>query len=375
MDKIKRIILLSVPMSICNFRCSYCYLAQRDEYYQNKQPDLKYSPEHVAKALSPERLGGLAFINICADGETLLTKNIDKYVYELLKIGHYVEFVTNLSISPVLDKMLQWDTDLLKHLEFKCSFHYLELKKKNLLDTYAENVRKVWRSGASANIEITPCDEMIPYIEEIKAFSLRNFGALPHLSIARRDNTEDIDYLTSLPIEEYDKVWSQFDSGFWRFKKTIFKKKQTEFCYAGDWLLLVNFETGKTGQCYKSRHFQNIFEDLHKPIKLKAMGRCLEPHCYNGHSMLTLGCIPNFTPIKYGDIRNRIKIDGGEWLQPNFKSFINSVLSDSNEEYSTKHKNRINLENNIIDIPLFIKNALPWGIRKSIKRNVKKFLK
>lgn len=373
MDKVRRIILLAVPMSICNFRCSYCYLSQRDECYQNKQPNFKYSAEHVAKALSPKRLGGIAYINICADGETLLTKNIDKYVYELLRIGHYVEFVTNLSITPVLEKMLQWDADLLKHLEFKCSFHYLELKKKNMLDKFACNIKRIWDSGASANIEITPCDDMIPYIDEIKEFSLRNFGALPHLSIARRDDTEDIDYLTNLPLEEYDRIWSQFDSGFWKFKKTIFKRKQSAFCYAGDWVLHVNLETGIARQCYKSRYSQNIFDNLYKPIKYRAIGRCMEPHCYNGHALLTLGCIPNVTSIRYGDIRNRIKKDGTEWLQPKLKSFFNSVLLESNKEYSKGQKLKINIENCIIDIPLCIKNALPWSFRKSLKRKMKKF--
>lgn len=375
MEKIKRIILLAVPMSICNFRCSYCYLAQRDECYQNKQPNFKYSPEYVAKALAPERLGGIAFINICADGETLLTRNIDKYVYELLKLGHYIEFVTNLSVTSVLDKMLQWEPELLKRLEFKCSFHYLQLKEKNLLDTFANNVKRIWKYGASANIEITPCDEMIPYIDEIKEFSLQNFGALPHLSIARRDDTEYIEYLTTLSIEEYDKVWSQFDSEFWRFKKTIFKKKQTEFCYAGDWLLQVDLETGKTQQCYRSRHSQNIFEDLNKPIKFKAIGRCMEPHCYNGHALLTLGCIPNVTSTRYGDIRNRVKQDGGEWLQPQLKSFFNSVLLDSNNEYSVKQKNTTNMENRIIDIPMHIKHLFSWSFRRNVKRNIKKILK
>lgn len=375
MDKVKRIILLSVPMSICNFRCSYCYLSQRDECYQNKQPKFKYSPEYVGRALSLERLGGIAYINICADGETLLTRDIDKYVYELLKVGHYVEFVTNLSISPVLDKMLQWDTKLLKQLEFKCSFHYLELKKKKLLGIFADNVRKIWNSGASANIEITPCDEMIPYINEIKDFSLQNFGALPHLSIARRDDTEDIDYLTNLSIEEYDKVWSQFDSEFWEFKKTIFKKKQTRFCYAGDWLLYVNLETGIAQQCYRGRHSQDIFRDLEKPISFKAIGKCLEPHCYNGHFMLTLGCVPNFTSVRYGDIRNRVKKDGSEWLQPEYKSFLNSTLLESNDEYSVKRKFKINIENRIIDMPLCLIKVLPWKVRKNLKKNIKRFIK
>lgn len=349
MDKVKRIILLSVPMSICNFRCSYCYLTHRKEYYQNKQPKYQYSPEHVAKALSRERLGGLAYINICADGETLLARDIDKYTYVLLKEGHYVEFVTNLTITPVLKKILAWDKEILKHLSFKCSFHYLQLKQKNLLDIFVANVHRIWDAGASANIEITPSDELIPYIEEVKAFSVKHFGALPHLTIARNDKTKDIEYLTHLSIEEYDRVWAQFDSSFWRFKKSIFGQKRNEFCYAGDWSLQVDLETGMAGGCYRRRHSFNIFANIDRPIKFKAIGRCLEPHCYNGHALLTLGCIPHLTNVRYGDIRNRIKEDGKEWLQPEVKSFFNSTLIESNKEYSKIKKNLILAEDFVYD--------------------------
>jgi hypothetical protein len=341
MEKIKRLILINVPMSICNFRCSYCYLTHRKEYYQDKQPDYKYSPEHVAKALSVERLGGKSYINFCADGETLLAKNIDKYVFEMLKAGHYVEFVTNLSVTPILNKFLSWDKDLLKRLEFKCSFHYLQLKEKGWLDRFAQNVQKIWDAGASANIEITPSDELIPYLDEVKEFSIKHFGALPQLSIARRDNTKDIDYLTDLSIAEYDRIWSSFDSGFWNFKKTIFKEKRKEFCYAGDWSININLATGITYQCYKSVYSHNVFENIAHPIKFRAIGRCLEPHCYNGHMLLSLGCIPNFTSIGYGDIRNRIKSDSSEWLQPELKDFFNSKLHESNDEYSESKKKMV----------------------------------
>lgn len=114
-------------MSICNFRCHYCYLAQRPIHYQGIQPEMKYTPEQMARALSVERLGGVCFGNFCADGETLLTKDIDLYVKEFVKQGHYAEIVTNLTVSNVLEKILSWDKELLKHVEFKCSFHYLEL--------------------------------------------------------------------------------------------------------------------------------------------------------------------------------------------------------------------------------------------------------
>lgn len=361
MDKINKLILLGVHMSVCNFRCSYCYLAQRDEYYQNQQPCYEYSPEHVAKALSKERLGGTAYINICADGETLLTKDITRYVYELLKEGHYVEFITNMTITKVLDEMLSWDKNLLKHLIFKCSLHYLQLKEKNLLDTFAENVQKAWRLGASANIEITPHDELIPYLDEVKKYSIEKFGALPHITIARRDDTKDIEYLTELPIEKYDEIWSSFDSDFWKFKKSIFMKKREEFCYAGKWSLAVDIATGNTGQCYMGRHHQNIFEDLNKPIDFIPVGKCMLPHCYNGHSFLTVGCIKNFTDVRYGDIRNRVKENGEEWLTPEMLAFFNSKLEESNSYYTEEEEKRI------MNKQIFYDKVNP-------KKNVKKIL-
>ena len=159
-------------MSICNFRCHYCYLAQREEHYQGVQPQMRFTPEEVARAMRQERTGGPCFMNFCADGETLLTKDIDLYIKALVQEGHYAEIVTNLSVNKMLEKILTWDKELLSRVEFKCSFHYLELKKKGLLQRFADNVKKIWENGASANIEVTPTDELIPYIDELKTFSM-----------------------------------------------------------------------------------------------------------------------------------------------------------------------------------------------------------
>lgn len=338
MDRLKRAILCVFPMSICNFRCSYCYLSQRDEAYQGKQTKFKYSPEHIGKAFSIERLGGKCYFNFCADGETLLQKDIDKYIYEILRQGHFGEIVTNLTVTPVIDKILKWDREILRRIEFKCSFHYLELKKRNLLEEFADNVKKIWAAGASANIEITPSDELIPYLEEVKDFSLKNFGALPHLSIARNDSTKEISYLTNLPIEKYDEIWGQFQSEFWQFKKTIFGQKRNEYCYAGKWSLFVNMENGIAGQCYCSRFEENIFEDIDKPIQFVPIGKCPLPHCYNGHMLLTLGLIPELETVGYGDIRDRTMSNGNHWLQPELKKFFNQKLKNSNELISDTEK-------------------------------------
>lgn len=265
MDKVKRLIFLNIPLSICNLRCHYCYIAQRKECYQGVQPKMKYTPEQVGTALSQKRLGGPAFINMCAKGETLLLIDLDKYIEALLKEGHYIELVTNLTVTPMLDKILALDPALLKHLEFKCSFHYLELKERNWLELFANNVHKIKEHGASFTIELTPSDELIPYIDEVKAFSMEQFGALPHVTIARNDGKRNIDYLTNLPMDEYDKTWRQFNSGFWEYKKTIFKVKQKDFCYAGYWSMHIDLATGEYKQCLRTVSLGDVFADPSNP--------------------------------------------------------------------------------------------------------------
>lgn len=330
MEQVKKLLFFRIPMSICNLRCHYCYLAQRKECYQGVSPVMKYSPQEVAEALSLGRVGGAAFMNFCADGETLLTKDLDLYVKELVKEGHYAEIVTNLTITSALEKFLGWDKELLKHLEFKCSFHYLELKEKKLLNTFAENVKKIWKAGASASIEITPSDELMPYIEELKEFSIKEFGALPHVTIARDDSTKNIDYLTKLPIEEYDRIWSQFNSGFWQYKKSIFGKRQTGFCYAGKWSLYIDLSTGVARQCYCGKCIGDVFQNPSKPLPEKPIGICQLPHCFNGHAFITLGLIPNTTEVRFGDIRNRKTNSGEEWIQNEMLLFLNTKLENSN---------------------------------------------
>ena len=57
----------------------------------------------------------------------------------------------------------------------------------NILDRYFENIKMIQDAGASFTIEITPSDELEPYIEEIKKVMLERIGALPHITIGRKD--------------------------------------------------------------------------------------------------------------------------------------------------------------------------------------------
>ncbi|WP_077155033.1 radical SAM protein [Bacteroides bouchesdurhonensis] len=348
MDKIKRYIDCYVPITTCTLRCHYCYIVQHG-LFANKVPELKYSVETVRRALSKERLGGTCLINFCAAGETLISKDLLEYVRAFLEEGHYVMVVTNATISKRFDEIVAFPPELLKRLFFKFSYHYLELKEKNLLDRFFSNIKKVRDAGCSFTLEVTPSDELIPFIDEMNKKSIEEIGAIPHITIARDErDPERLPILTNMNKEEYYKVWSKFKSAIFEYKMKIFEVKRTEFCYAGDWSFYLNLGTGMMTQCYKSLIKQNIFEDVEKPIKFCPIGNnCLEYHCYNGHSYIVLGDIPELDAPTYAELRNRICIDGSEWLRPEMKSFMSTKLCESNKEYTQSEKKMINRKQRI----------------------------
>ena len=294
-----------------------------------------------------ERVGGEAFINVCADGETLLVPGLARYVELLAREGHYIEVVSNMVLTKNLAPFLELGPDVLKHVEFKCSLHYLELEKRGLLDRFAENVNAAWAAGASCNVEITPSDELVPRIPEVKAYCMENFGALAHLTIARNDATKGIEKLTKLSPEEYEATWGEFDSSFFRFKESIFGVKQTGFCEAGSWMYYVDLSTGEARQCYRGCKIGNVFKEPDKPLPDKPIGRCLTAHCFNGHAFMTLGLIRGATDVCYGDIRDRERSDGTHWLCPALKGFFNERIADCNEDPSPMKKGLSSLSSTI----------------------------
>lgn len=339
MDSIKRFIDCYVPVTGCTLRCHYCYITQH-RLFDAKLPKFKYTPEHVRKALSRERLGGTCLINLCGGGETLLPPEVPAYAKALLEEGHYVMIVTNATVDKRFDEIAAFPPKLTKRLFFKFSYHYMELKKRNLLDRFFSNIRKVRDAGCSFTLEATPSDELIPYINEMKQAAIDNVGAINHITVGRdeRDPVR-LPILTSMSKDEYKRTWESFNSSFFDYKMSIFEIKRKEFCYAGDWSFYLNLATGIMTQCYCSYYSQNIFEDPKKPIRFKAIGNnCNQHHCYNGHAFLVLGNIPELKAPTYGEIRNRTCADGSEWLKPEMKHFMSTRLYQSNKEYSPFEK-------------------------------------
>lgn len=338
MEKIKKYLECYIPTETCNFRCHYCYIAQLGKF-KNKLAQFTKTPEEIRAAFTRKRLGGTCLFNLCAGGETLLVKEIIDITEQLLDEGHYVMIVTNGSLTKRFEELSKLPEKLLNRLIIKFSFHYMELKRLNLLDKYFDNVNLMRKSGASIVVEITPNDETEEFIPEIKKICMEKLGALPQITIARNDNDKNISHLSKHSFEEFIKTWSEFESPMLDFKSTIFYKKRKEYCYAGDWSIYVNLVTGEYSQCYCGIRLGNVYENIKKPLNSVAMGKkCPLPHCYNGHAFLTLGDIPELDTITYAQLRNRVSGDGSEWLTKEMKQFISSKLSETNDKYNSIKK-------------------------------------
>jgi organic radical activating enzyme len=359
--KIKKFVTCLVPVNACNFRCSYCYLSHhiQNNAYSGKIYPFIMESSKIAQSLSPERLGGFCYFNLCAAGETMLHPQIISLVDELTKKGHFVDIVTNGTVSKRFDELINdLSADQKKRTFIKFSFHYLELKKRDLIEKFISNVEKIKNAGISYTIEITPHDELIPYIDEIKEFSIREFGAWPHITVARNEGTDEIALLTELNREEYSKIWGTFDSEMFRFKLRLFNQKRCEFCYAGLWSISVNLKDGCYDQCYIGNRLGNIC-DIEKPLNFMPIGKCKEPHCFNGHAFLGFGDIPEIgTDITYAMERDRVTNCGEHWLKPDMREFFSSKLYESNDQLTNSEKKSIFKKNKILFCDNIIKRTL-----------------
>ncbi len=152
MAEIKRLVLGLIPNQKCNLKCEYCYISQLDAFDEPEK--LKYSPKHIAKSLSIERLGGVSLINLTGNGETLIQPEVVELTKLLLQEGHFVEIVTNGTLTKRINEILDQPHEHLSRLFFKISFHYKELKRLGIMDDFFENVRAIHSAGASYTLEL-----------------------------------------------------------------------------------------------------------------------------------------------------------------------------------------------------------------------------
>lgn len=359
MEKIKRFVECLIPVTLCNLKCSYCYVIQRDNR-KNKMAELQYSPEVIGEAMNKDRWGGTCYFSICGAGETTIQKNLESIVYNILKNGHYVNITTNGTLKNRLKQIIETNKDYIDHLHFSFSFHYLELKRLNLIENFFENINMVKNAGASILVQINLCDEYVPYLDEIKRLCIEHVGAMPQVAATRKEmeKLKEVELMTKLSKDEYVELGKSFDSPLFDFTMKNFNKKRSEFCYAGDWTGTLNLATGRLKRCYASCISQNIFENPKEKIKFLAIGKCCASlFCMNSSHFMTLGVIPSVETPTYAELRNRKE---ASWYTDNMNNFLSGKLKDSNKEYNATKK----MKSNIIGIA----DKFVWKLYKKAKK-------
>lgn len=318
----------------CNFHCEYCYVWKKKEFTPGRETS-EYTPKEIRHALSQRKLGGPCHINACALGETLLSKDIVELSYELLEEGHYLSIITNGTITPKIDEILRFPKEHLERMFFKLSFHYTELKRTNLLGVFWNNVDKIKNSPCSYSIEITPCDHLIPEIDHLKReFEQKAEGAMPHITFTRDANKEGLDLLSELSLEEYKNTWSIFHSDLFELKCNLYKKKITQYCYAGNWSYRINAVNGNLQSCYQQELMGTIFDRGQKILPLIPVGNgCRLNYCFNNHAFLAWGDVPDISCSSYLQVRDRESSDSIHWIKETYAAAMRQKLYDNNFDY------------------------------------------
>ena len=338
MEKVKRFFECLLPVSVCNLECEYCYVIQENRRSM-KLAELQYSPEHIAKALRKERLGGTCLISICGAGETLAQKEAVEIAALLIKEGHYVNITTNGTLSSQFDALINCCGDNIERLHVSFSMHYVELKKRGWIDRFFDNVCKMRNAGASILVQMNWCDAYAPYLEEIKEVTVDRVGAWPQIALTRDEMSKPFKIFTAGADEEYIDQGKQFHSPLFDFTVKNFNTKRTEFCYAGEWSAVLDLSTGIMKKCYFDYKGTNIFENIEEPICFSPVGtKCGSDYCVNSSHFMSLGVIPEIATPSYGGLRNRSE---AQWQTKNMEYFLNTRLYESNMCYTSRQKRKL----------------------------------
>ncbi len=341
MYKIKRFIDCQVPVNLCNFKCDYCTVGQWDAF-KTEYTAFKYPVETMAKALNPERMGGICAINLCGNGETLLHPQIMDFIKLLLKDGHFISIVTNGTVTKAIQALCALEAEQRSRVFIKFSFHYTELLKRKLVDQYFKNIHDAHEAGISFTVELVGSDGNVPYIEEIKAVCMEKLGVLCHLTDPRANTTDDIRHLTEMPMEEHLKVWAPFESALFDYRQETWgDDRKAYFCYGGVWSFNLVLTDGKLKQCYRSSDvIQYIFEDIDEPIHFMPIGHfCRFPHCFNSHVFdCFAGVIPEVNSPTYAALRDRVMPNGEAWLKKPYQEIYSNRVCTNNEVYTEEQQ-------------------------------------
>lgn len=354
MERIYRFINTNVPSVGCNLRCEYCYIKQHGDEENVLKIDtekklFKYPVDHMIKALTIERMGGVCMFHLTGSGETMLCPDIMKIVKGMLNNGHYVGMTSNCTVNTVVEQLVNLPENERKRIFIKASFHYKALKQKGLLQVYTNNIKRFKDAGIAFTVEIVSSDYVLDDLDEIKKYSLEQFGALPHV-LGGRDETTNGKYgvlETELDDDEFYKIYSSFESNLFEFQYSDFSKPLNNmFCYAGDYTGSLDLASGEFYSCTGGTKLTNFFENIEEPVIFLPVGRtCSFPFCFLGFFLQVLvgvGRDEYEQKYTFDSFRDRQCSDGSTWLNPTIRELFShrcsewhDDLSDSQKEYIT----------------------------------------
>ena len=325
----------TVPVTLCNLTCEYCYVIQEKRRY-NEIKNLKYSVECIANALRKERLGGVCYFSLCGAGETLLPDYIIELTEQLLKLGHFVNITTNGTISYRITELIELNPNLRNRLHIAFSYHYDELIRTKNLDKFWDNVRRVKDNDISFVVQCNLCDSYIEKIDNIKSDCINNMGTMPQF-VATRDESKPYYQILTSNLNKYIVVGMSTGSYLFDFTIDNINKKRCNFCYAGAWSYKLLLENGDLKRCYDEPVFYNIFQDINEPIPQEPIGfNCKSDFCVNASHFLTLGIMPDVVTPKYDELRKMKNIN-------NYSNYMNSFfkrkLYEDNKQVHHKVQN------------------------------------
>ncbi len=344
-NKFVRFINCSIPVTGCNLRCDYCYLIQQGNEklldFKETREGFLYPVDYMASALTPERMGGICAFHICGNGETLLWVDIVEFAKKLLELGHFVSFTSNCTITKKILEFISFPKEYKERMFFKCSFHYREFKRLGLLERFAQNVNYLANAGISYTVEIVTNDYVINNLDEIKEFSIKNFGELPHILTQRSELIKGkyprMDSILNKDL--FAETWGQFNSALFAYQQKTFDIKHNEFCYAGVYSLQMNLENGDVYPCPgNNKRIINLFEDPELIPQFVPVGHnCPLDNCFFSFvTHIMGGCDRELkSDVYFSDFRNRKRMDNGKcWLSETMNNAYSHRCSEFHERLS-----------------------------------------
>ncbi len=329
-------------------------------------------------------MGGPAIIGIIGEGETLIPDKVVPFVHGLLEQGHFVEVVTNMSLTHRIDELLDTSKENLKRLLVKGSLHWNELKRLNKIDDYFNNINKVIEAGASSYPFLVISQDYLPFLDEIKTTCLEKLGELPHCTGSLVfDNPDDIkneDIIKTCPEctpKFNEEMQEKFDSKIYDlFVKFLHIKPTSKFCYAGEWSFIVNLATGDYYKCHFAPSEGDMFKKPQKTLNLTPIGHnCKASSCSLQYNFLSQGLVPEFKNLpNYSELldKKRLLNDTARKIF-DFKYYDYLPLLSKEEEKSADEACRYQFEElNYDRNKLSFKNRIRYDIWKYLDKKLRK---